>query len=109
MSDDFKVDIDKAVRDALAEEKRIEIEASLQRMEDEKLQRDNRLAARDAELISNSQMHDIAEEQRKENDLLQTQREINERLRFRGLTREPGGHYTDACGNIYDSRGNRLD
>lgn len=102
-------DPDKVVREMQKQERLIELETNLQRMADEKLQRDNRKAAQDLGLIDSEQYHRIAQEQCKENDLLQTQRQITAKQKLRGLVRDRDGNYKDFNGNKFDSVGNKIE
>jgi hypothetical protein len=111
MSDDFKVDIDKAVQDAKKAAREIELEAMMMRISDEKIQRENRRFAREADLIDAETEHKIRVAQKEANDLIQQARNNNsDRKRaMRGFVRDSDGNYRDFNGNKYDRNYNKID
>lgn len=111
MSDDFKVDIDKAVRDAEKAERVIEIEALMMRMSDEKIQRENRRLAKDAGLIDSETELKIRAAQKEANDLIQQARlhKSDRNRAMRGLVRDRDGNYRDFNGNKFDSNYNKIE
>lgn len=106
---EFNVDPSAVAREVQKQERLAEAEALKMRVLDENVQRANRKAAVEAGLIDEERARQIRDEQEKENDLLQTQREINARQRMRGMVKTSDGNYKDYNGNTYDSRGNLIE